>query len=99
MWYKTSKDDFQRFDAAFSIITAFINEIHDDVCDWVTKNIDRWRADKEEWFQIEMIPYEFLQRKVLEGEGGKKRRRSSAFGGEIGGLPEHKYRVRVHPDG
>ena len=61
--------------------------MHEQVKDWVTANIDRWKEDKPDWFKIEMIPDDLLPEIVLEAEGGHNRKRSTAsIRGYIGGV-------------
>ena len=78
--YRTSEEEYNKFDAAFSNRSSYTKDIHGEVADWVRRNISRWRADKPEWFKIEMIPDDLLPDNVLEEEGGTRRRRSSNFG-------------------
>ena len=89
--FETSKEDSQRFDAVFSNRIAYTKSIHDDVRDWVARNIDRWKENKPDWFKIEMIPDAFLLSDVFEEEGGaRRRRRSSVSIREIVGLAPAK---------
>ena len=52
---------------------SYKDAIKEEVKEWVTANIDRWKVDKPEWFQIELIPDDFLPQAVLEAEGGEGR--------------------------
>jgi len=72
--------------------------VHKEVKEWVAANVDRWKAEKEDWFKIEKIPDDFLPREVLEAEGGPKRRRSSVSVRELIGLDEKQQQSRVHPE-
>ena len=63
---------------------------------WVAENIDGWRRETPDWFNIELIPDEFLPKDAFEAEGGAKRRRSSVSLREIVGLSEGSV-GRVHP--
>jgi len=94
--YITSKDDFQRFDAVFSNRIQYTKSIHGEVKEWVAENIDQWRSDQPNWFNIAMIPDELLPKDVFEAEGGAKRRRSSVSLREMVGLREGSV-GRVHP--
>ena len=40
-------------------------------------NINRWRAENEDWFDIEQIPDDLLPKNVFNAIGGSQRRRSS----------------------
>ena len=71
-----SKEDFQRFDAVFESRLAFSKPVQKEIKEWVANNIDRWRAEREEWFNVRLIPDEFLPKDIFEIEGGAKRRRS-----------------------
>ena len=75
--YETSKDDSQRFDAVFSNRIQYTSAVHDDVKAWIDLNVEEWKENSPSWFNIEIIPDEFLRRDVFEAEGGKQRRRSS----------------------
>jgi len=81
--YFTSREDFQKFDAIFTIQTQYTKSIHKEVKEWVAENIDKWKREKPAWFNIEKIPDEFLPKHVLESEGGENRRRSSVSLKEI----------------
>ena len=69
-------DDFQKFDVVFGNI-KHMKSVHGAVKEWVAANIDRWKEEKPSWFNIEMIPDDFLPVGVFEAEGGARRRRSS----------------------
>ena len=75
--YLTGKDDFQKFDAIFTNRIEYTESIHGEVKDWVAANIDQWRREMPDWFNIELIPDEFLPKDAFEEEGGAQRRRSS----------------------
>jgi len=94
--YLTSKEDSQKFDAIFTNRIQFTKSIHGEVKEWVAANIDPWMRENSDWFNIEIIPDEFLPNYVFEAEGGAKRRRSSVSLREIVGLREASVR-RVHP--
>ena len=57
---------------------SYTNPIHDEVKTWVAANIDRWREENPEWFDVRLIPDEFLPACVLLAEGGASRRKSSS---------------------
>ena len=87
----TSRDDFQKFDAVFTNRIDYTKSIHEEVKEWVGRNINQWKRDKPVWFNIEMILDEFLPKYVFEAEGGARRRRSSVSLREIVGLaPESR---------
>ena len=54
---------------------------------WVAANIDRWRETNPEWFDIKLIPEEFLPPRVVVAEGGESRRREEQcqLAGVVGG--------------
>jgi len=92
----TSQDDFQKFDAIFTNRIQYTKSIHEEVKEWVAENIDQWRRNQPDWFNIEMIPDEYLPKEVFEAEGGAKRRRSSVSLREMVGLREASV-GRLHP--
>jgi len=94
--FLTSKDDFQKFDAMFNNRIEYTKTIHEEVKEWVGENINQWRRENPDWFNIGLIPDDFLPKYVFESEGGAKRRRSSVSLREIVGLREASV-GRVHP--
>ena len=95
--YLTSKEDFQKLDAIFTNRIEYTKSIREEVKEWVAANIDEWRRIEPDWFNIEMIPDEFLPLNVFGTEGGfDRRRRSSVSLREIVGLREASV-GRVHP--
>jgi len=94
--YLTSQDDFQKFDAIFGNRIEYTKSIHGEVKVWVAENIDQWRRNQPDWFNIEMITDEYLPKDIFEAEGGAKRRRSSMSLRETVGLREASV-GRVHP--
>ena len=77
--FRNSEDDISKFDAAFDNRQSYINGIEEEVKEWVRVNIDRWRIENEDWFEVDKIWDEFLPVEVFEAVGGAKRRRSSFF--------------------
>jgi len=94
--YLTGQGDFQKFDAIFTTRIEYTKSIHGEVKEWVAATIDEWRRETPDWFNIEMIPDEFLPKDVFEAEGGANRRRSSVSLREMVGLGETS-EGRVHP--
>jgi len=94
--FLTTQDDYQRFRAVFTKQAYYTKNIRGEVKDWVAENIDQWKRERPDWFNIEMIPDEYLPKEVLEAEGGAKRRRSSVSLREMVGLREASV-GRVHP--
>ena len=86
--FQKGTDDLQKFDAVFTTRSSFTKAIHAEIKEWVRLNIDRWRLEAPEWFDVEQIPDEFLPVEVYEAEGGdrRKRRRSSLSMREMAGL-------------
>jgi len=82
-----------KWDAVFTNRTAYLAEVHDDVKEWVAKNVVKWRVEQEKWFNIELIPDKFLPKSVLEEEGGANRVRKRST---ISAPSEGK--TRVHPE-
>ena len=76
-YFTSSNEDFQKWDAFVENRIEYSTAIHDDVKEWVADNIDGWMADKPAWFNISMIPDDFLPADVLEAAGGADRRRAS----------------------
>ena len=68
--FQTSNDDHPRFRAIFTSRIDYTKTIHEEVKEWVAANIDKWKRDQPDWFNIELIPDEFLPEDVLEAEGG-----------------------------
>jgi len=95
--YLTSKEDSHKFDTVFNTRIEFTKSIHGEVKEWVANNIDQWKREKPDWFNIELIPDELLPKYVFEEEGGAKRRRSSVSLREMVGLREGSVGSRVHP--
>jgi len=78
--YKRAESDEQKFDAIFTNRLQFTKEIHLEVKVWVAENIDEWRRGEGgglDWFNIEIIPDDFLPEDVCDEEGGANRRRGS----------------------
>jgi len=94
--FLTGQSDAPKFDAVFTCRMAYSQSIHGEVKEWVAANIDQWRRIEPDWFNIELIPDEFLPKDAFEAEGGAKRRRSSVSLREIVGLSEGSV-GRVHP--
>jgi len=90
--FSTSEQDFQRLDAVFTNRLSYTNNEHEQVKVWVAANIDRWRADKPDWFKIKTIQDDLLPNDVVGAEGGKNRKRSTVSIREVIGNSN-----RVHP--
>ena len=75
--FLTSKEDYSKFRAVFKNRNDYTKSIHGKVKEWVAENIDQWRRENPDWFNIEKIPDEFLPKDVLQSVGGAKRRRIS----------------------
>ena len=95
--YNTSKEYSAKFDAVFSNRIAYTKSIHGEVKVWVAENIDRWKREKPDFFNIELIPDELLPVEVLRAEGGAKRRGSSVSIRELVGGRAIENERRVHP--
>jgi len=93
-----AKDDKGKWAAAFENRIEYKKSIEREVKEWVADNIEKWKREKPDWFNIEKIPDEFLPKDVFEAEGGtnRRRRKSTSFR-EIVGLGERHER-RVHPE-
>jgi len=95
--FLTSRLDSVKFGAAFGNRMEYKRGIEDDIRSWVSENIDVWRRARPDWFEVEMIPDEYLPVEVLEMEGGKGRRRSTvSLGRLLGG--GGKIVPVVHPE-
>ena len=77
--YKEAKDDSVRWHAVFTHRISFTKPIHGEIKEWVKENIERWRSENPSWFQVDLIPDDFLPVDVLEAEGGARRRRRSSI--------------------
>jgi len=75
--FRSSENDFAKFDAAFDNRRSYINGCEDEVRVWLRENIDRFQLEQPEWWKIEMVGDEFLPQEAIEAEGGTRRRRSS----------------------
>ena len=75
-----------KFDAVFTTRVEYTEKIHDKVKVWIAENIGQWRKDKPEWFKIELIPDRLLPKKIIEEEGGVRRKRSSVSMASVLGL-------------
>ena len=97
--YKDAKDDATRWDTVFTTRINFTKPIHGEIKEWVKENIERWRSKNPSWFQVDLIPNEFLPVDVFEAEGGARRRRSSISVREIFGFTQQSGvdDNRVHP--
>ena len=76
-YYLDATDDASRWDAFATNSVDYTENIHPQVKEWIANNIGRWRLEGPEWFNVEMIPDEFLPVEVYVAEGGARRRRSS----------------------
>jgi len=85
-YFLTSKKNYQKFDAIFYNRIEYTKTIHEEVKEWLAKNLSEWKRERPNWFNIGLIPDEFLPKGVLEAEGGANRRRSSVSFREIVGL-------------
>jgi len=85
--YKDAKDDATRWDTVFTTRINFTKPIHGEIKEWVKENIEKWRSENPSWFQVDLIPDEFLPVDVIEAEGGARRRRSVLSLREAVGLP------------
>jgi len=75
-----------KFRTFFKNRLQYTEKIHDQVKEWVAENINEWRRENPDWFDMELIPDEFLPKEIFEEEGGARRRRSSASMSSILGL-------------
>ena len=73
--FLTSKEDPAKFRAAFKKRSDFTSPIRGEIKAWVGGNIERWRAERPAWFDVQLIPDELLPASVLKAEGGPERRR------------------------
>ena len=79
-YFRTSKEDFQKFDAAFGSRMSYKKKIKDEIKFWVEVNVDRWRTEKKEFFHVDLIPDDYLPARIIKAEGGETRRRKSLRG-------------------
>ena len=77
-----SINDEEKFTWAFSCRTSHIEPIHGAVKAWVFKNIEIWRLEEADWFNISQVPDEFIPVSVFWEEGGPSRKRSSSKSSE-----------------
>ena len=76
--YKKMTEDSIKFQWVFGVRASYISHIRDDAKMFVANNIDRWREEKPDWFDVQLVPDEFLPASVLSAEGGLSRRRRSS---------------------
>ena len=82
-YFRDSSEDAQKFDCVFLSRLSFKETIFEDIRAWVLANIETWQAEKPDWFNVTLIPDEFLPAKIVTAEGGTNRRRRSSFNGLI----------------
>jgi len=75
--FQESKRSAAKFRAAFKNRSSYTRANHGEIKEWVANNIETWRAEEPEFFDITKIPDEFLPTEDFEAEGGHARRRSS----------------------
>ena len=75
--YKQGAKDYLKFDAVFTVRRSYTAPFRVEVKEWVKNNIEKWKAEKKDWFDISMIPDEFLPAAVLEAEEGEPAERAS----------------------
>ena len=73
------RDDEIRWTVSFLNRMSYKKTISEDIRAWVFANIETWQAEKPDWFDIELIPDEFLPAKTFTSEGGANRRRRSSI--------------------
>jgi len=100
--FKDAKNDAMRWNAVFTHRISFTKPIHPEIKKWVKENIERWRSENLSWFQVDLIPDDFLPIGVFEAEGGARRKRSVLSLREAVGLPppaliENKNNNQVQP--
>ena len=64
--YRDSQTDSQRYWWVFQSCLSYTEPIHDEVKMWISDNINKWEAEKEEWFDINRISKEFLPKEYAE---------------------------------
>ena len=100
--FKNRDSDYGKFDAAFDNEIGLSRPIHGEIKQWIKENIQQWRDESPAWFNVEMIPDEFLPVEIYEAEGGARRRRSSVGVSvrEIMGLGDRQgvTSTKVHPE-
>ena len=80
LWYHEAKDDATKFYSVFTSRIAYTKRIHLEVKEFVAESIEAWLEQKPDWFDIKLIPDDFLPREVLIKAGGTNRpRRRSSF--------------------
>ena len=57
---------------------SYTKSQHGEMKELIAANIDRWREENPDWFDIQRIPDEFLPHRVVVAEGGESRRRRSS---------------------
>jgi len=99
--FKEAINDAMRWDAVFTNRISYTKTIHGVVKVWIKENIERWRSENPSWFQVDLIPDDFLPVDVLEAEGGARRKKSILSLREAVGLPpaiiEHNNNNQVQP--
>ena len=89
---RDKKDESAIFSWVFEGRISYTKAAHGEVKAWVAANVDRWREENPDWFDVQRIPDEFLPPRVIVAEGGASRRRRSSvsFKELVGGGGESK---------
>ena len=94
-----ASDDCRKFTAAFKRRASHTKSIREEIKTWVADNIDKWKVEDENWFNIDLIPDEMLPSEYLDVEGGAQRRRSTNVSlREAIGLTSIDNSSKVHPE-
>ena len=78
--FLTSKLDKDKYRAAFKKRASYTKSVEPEIKAWVAENIEKWMAEREDWFKIQQIPEEFLPGELMRSQKmgmGSRRRRSS----------------------
>ena len=76
-YHINDKNEEARFDAVFVNRISYTKSIHEEVQKWVADNIERWKEEKPDWFDIGAIPDDMLPSALFLSIGGLNRRRPS----------------------
>jgi len=98
--FQETKYHYDKFLIMFKLNKQFTKPIENEMREWLTANIEQFITDKPDWFNIELVPDEYLPRDLFEAEGGARRRRSVVSVREMVGLESNdrqQQSVSVHP--
>ena len=80
--FQKAKSDELKFDAVFTNHLSFTSKIHGDVKVWLETTVVKLEEEKPAWWDIEIVPDDFLPTVLVEEKGGKARPRRNSLTGK-----------------